>query len=272
MKRNTLEKGLLAWEPWHESIERSRRELGFDPSWPDDKVTQWMANNYDPIIRKKGEEEVAALGLPPTFKEFWEDCLYNRYKDANGRPHPDRVQRVRTGRKSELPLPFRAYLSWDEDEDIDDPWLTVRIQIHGEFCTRDLFDTAANDAWGTLAEHRRNKQTSFHPVAILARKARPNVSERKRSALDRYSEETHGFEDLLREEWESEQIQRPLREGLRQSSDPLRRKRVLRRWRKTVYDRVRRWLGGAAPPATRRGQWQLAMPEPEDAWSGPERR
>ena len=264
MKRNTLEKGLLAWEPWRESVQRSRGELGFDPAWSDAKVTQWMADNYDPVIRKKGQDEVAALGLPPNFTEFWEDCLYNRYEDTSGRPHPERVQRVRTGRKSELPLPFKTYLSWDEDEDADDRWLTVLIQIHGAFCTRDLLDIAANEAWGTLAEHLRKNQIKLHPVAILARKVRPNLSERKRSARDRYLEGTASFEDLLREQWESAEIQRPLREGLRQSSIPDRRKRVLRRWRKTAYDRVRRWLGESAPHAARRGQWLEAMPEPKD--------
>ena len=86
MKRNTLEVGLHQWEPWHESIERSRRELGFDPAWPDEKVNQWAADNYGALIRPRAVAELAVLRLPPRFLEYWEDCFYNEYKDADGRP------------------------------------------------------------------------------------------------------------------------------------------------------------------------------------------
>ena len=57
MKHTSLEKGLLGWDPWHESIERGRKELGFDPTWPDDEVNGW-ANNHTPRVRKMAKDEV----------------------------------------------------------------------------------------------------------------------------------------------------------------------------------------------------------------------
>ena len=263
MKRNTLEVGLHQWEPWHESIERSRRELGFDPAWPDEKVNQWAADNYGALIRPRAVVELAALRLPPRFLEYWEDCFYNEYKDASGRPHPDRVRRLRTDRKSTPRLPFDASLSWDSGEDVHDPWLPVVIRIHAEFCTRDLFNAAANDAWVTLRDHLLLSQTTLHPVAVLARKVRPNTSERKRSAQDRFTRQEATFEDLLSEVWMTEEIQGRLGGIMESGASSQRSKRLVRALRKIVYDRVRRWLGDDAPLAPRRGRWQEAMPTPD---------
>ena len=263
MKRNTLEVGLHQWEPWHESIERSRRELGFDPAWPDEKVNQWAVDNYVALIRPRAEAEVAALRLPPSFFQYWEDCFYNEYKDASGRPHPERVRRLRSDRNSAPPLPFDASLSWDSGEDVHDPWLPVLIRIHAEFCTRELFNAAANHAWVTLRNHLWLNHTTVHPVAVLARKVRPNTSERKRSAQDRFMRQEATFEDLLREVWMSEEIQGRLQEIMESGASSQRRKRFVSGLRKIVYDRVRRWLGDDAPLAPRRGRWQEAMPTPD---------
>ena len=264
MKRNTLEMAIHRWEPWHESIERSRRELGFDSNWPDEKVNQWSADNYVGLIRPKAEAEVAALRLPPGFFEYWEDCFYNEYKDANGRPRPERVRRLRSDRESVPPLPFEASLSWGSGEDVNDPWLPVVIRIHSEFCTRDLFNAAANQAWLTLRNHLWRNQTAVHPLAVLARKVRPNASETKRNAQDRFERHQATFEDLLLEVWTSEEIHGRLQEIMDGGASAQRRKRAVSSLRKTVYDRVRRWLGDDAPPASRRGRWLEVMSIPAE--------
>ena len=252
----------MAWDEWHESIERGRRELEFDPAWSDERVGEWVAKHYPTRVRPKAQAEINAMGLPPTFLEFWEDCLYNEYRGGEGKPRPAMIHRVRSGRRSEPNPPFKVALVWEPDEDVHGPWVRMEIMIHTEFCTHDLYQDAASLGWDTIRQHLYLNNITPHPVAVLATKVKPNVSERKENAIDRYVAGEVSFDDLITEEWESPEVRAQLAKVMATYPTQYKRDRELKAVQKKVYNKVKRWFGSSAPEAEVRGQWRKAMPLP----------
>ena len=46
MEAETYQKALHLWPEWAESILSSRRDLGYDPSWPVAEAVAWIQEKY----------------------------------------------------------------------------------------------------------------------------------------------------------------------------------------------------------------------------------
>ncbi len=176
MERQTFERALHAWDPWNDSIERSRKLLGYDPEWPRDTCISWIEKHY-PAIRNQAEDELNRLELPPTLRRYWEDCLYSNYRTQGGKTDYSKITRYLSGRKSLPDMPCDHRIAWHGDEDIHDPWLPVEIKIHARFATKELFNYAAKYAYDTVKTHRRFNNIQLHPVCQWLRGGRPSMDE-----------------------------------------------------------------------------------------------
>ncbi len=77
MERKTFEGALHAWDDWHDSIERSRKLLGFNVRWPINIRRGLVMKRY-PEIREQAESELKRLDLPLTLREYWA-CPHKGY-------------------------------------------------------------------------------------------------------------------------------------------------------------------------------------------------
>ncbi len=176
MKRQTFQRALHAWDKWDDSIERSRKLLGYDPAWPRDTAINWKEKHY-PEIRERAEDELRRLGLPPTLREYWEDCLYSDYMSRSGRTDFSKIISFPHGGKSLPELPCSHRVVWDEGEDVNDPWLRVEIRLHGRFATRELFDYAAWQAYEDVKISLGRMGLEEHPVCRWLKGGRPPADE-----------------------------------------------------------------------------------------------
>ena len=60
MERQTFERALHMWDKWHESIETSRTQLGFDVKSPAEDRIKWI-NDHVPEVREQAERELKKL-------------------------------------------------------------------------------------------------------------------------------------------------------------------------------------------------------------------
>lgn len=181
MERQTFERALHAWNPWHQSIWHSREKLGYDPQWPKDTCISWIEEHY-PTIRRQAEDELKRLELPPTLREYWEDCFYSDYQTEDGKTDYDKITRRLYERKSLPHLPCDFGVVWHEDEDIHDPWLRVEIKLHARFATRELFNYAARYAYESVKSYLWSENVHPHPVCQWLKGGRPPAD--KSIALD----------------------------------------------------------------------------------------
>jgi hypothetical protein len=177
MKRKTFQRALHAWSKWDNSIDRSRKLLGYDPAWPRDKCISWIENHYSTIIRKQAEEELKRLELPPTLREYWEDCFYSDYKTKSDKTDFSKITRRLSDSKSLPELPCDHGVVWYEGEDVNDPWLRVEIKIHARFATREIFDYAAWQAYEDVKISRWRMGLKKHPVCRWLKGGRPPADE-----------------------------------------------------------------------------------------------
>lgn len=174
MEKQTFERALHAWEPWYESMEQSRELLGYDPRWPKDNCIDWIEEHY-PAIRKQAKDELERLELPPTLRQYWEDCFYSDYRNRDGKTNYDKITRLLSEQKSLPELPCDYGIVWHENEDIHDPWLRVEIKLHARFATRELFNYAARYAYETVQSYLWSENVQNHPVCQWLKGGRPPI-------------------------------------------------------------------------------------------------
>jgi len=178
MQKQTFERALHAWDEWPDSIEKSREMLKYDPSRPRDTCIGWIEKHY-PEIRKRAEDELRRLELPPTLREYWEDCFYSDYKTKSGKTDFSKITRRLSDRKSLPELPCDHGVVWYEGEDVNDPWLRVEINLHARFATKELFDYAARLAYDAVKSYRWRSGLKEHPVCQWLKGGRPPGDERR---------------------------------------------------------------------------------------------
>lgn len=176
MKRKTFQRALHTWPEWDDSIERSRKLLGYDPAWPRDTAINWIEKHY-PEIRKQGEDEIRRLELPPTLRDYWEDCFYSNYKTKSGKTDFSKITRRLSDSKFLPELSCSHGVVWYEGEDVNDPWLRVEINIHARFATRETFDYAAWQAYEDVKISRLRMGLKKHPVCRWLKGGRPPADE-----------------------------------------------------------------------------------------------
>jgi hypothetical protein len=174
MEKKTFERALHAWDNWHESIEQSRKLLGYDPTWPRDTCIRWIEERY-PGIRKQAEDELRRLELPPTLRQYWEDCFYSDYKTRGNKTDYGKITRRLSEGKSLPELPCDHGVTWYEDEDTHDPWLRVEIRLHARFATRELFDYAARFAYDAVKITLWSNQVEEHLLCQWLKGGRPPI-------------------------------------------------------------------------------------------------
>jgi hypothetical protein len=172
MEKQTFERALHAWNAWHDSVELSRKLLGYDPKWPKDTCVSWIEEHY-PAIRKQAEYELKRLELPPTLFQYWEDCFYSDYKTQNGKIDYSKITRRLSNRKSLPELPCDYGLVSHEDEDIHDPWLHVEIKLHARFATKELLNHAARYAYQSVESYLHTYNIQPHAVVQWLKGGRP---------------------------------------------------------------------------------------------------
>ena len=70
MERQTFERALHAWEPWYESIEQSRIELGFNPQWKKETCLKWI-EDHKKEINDQAKSELERLQLLRQLMRNW---------------------------------------------------------------------------------------------------------------------------------------------------------------------------------------------------------
>ncbi len=176
MERQTFERALHAWDPWHDSIEQSRKLLGYGPKWPRETCISWIEEHY-PAIRKQAEGELERLELPPILRNYWEDCFYSDYRTADGKTDYSKITSHLSETKSLPHLPCDHGLVWYENEDIHGPWLRVEIRLHKRFATKELFNYAARFAYDTVKSHLWSENVKPHPLSQWLKGGRPPADE-----------------------------------------------------------------------------------------------
>ena len=84
MEAETYQKALHLWPEWAESILSSRRDLGYDPSWPVAEAVAWIQEKYVEEIQPRARAELVRLELPANLQTYWEDCFYCDYLRPDG--------------------------------------------------------------------------------------------------------------------------------------------------------------------------------------------
>ena len=176
MERKTFERALHAWDDWHDSIERSRKLLGFNVRWPINIRRGLIRKRYSEI-RKQAESELKRLDLPLTLREYWEDCFYSDYRDKDGKSDYSNITRCLSKRKSLPHLPCDHGVVWYEDEDIHDPWIRVEIRLHAGFATKELFNYAGRYAYKSVESYLWRERVTPHPVCQWISGGRPPIDE-----------------------------------------------------------------------------------------------
>lgn len=177
MERQTFERALHAWGAWHDSIEGSREILGYDPGWPKDTCISWIEEHYAEKIRSRAEDELKKLELPPTLRQYWEDCFYSNYRTKDGNTDYSKITRRLSEDKSLPDLPCDFGIVWHESEDIHDPWLRVEINLHARFATQELMNYATKYAYETVKGHLWRNIIQPHPVCQWLKGGRPPADE-----------------------------------------------------------------------------------------------
>jgi len=176
MERQTFEGALHLWDEWHDSINKSRELLGYDPKWPKGKSISWIEEHYSDI-RNQAEAVLRKLDLPPSLREYWEDCFYSDYRTEAGQVDYNKITRRLSDRKSLPALPCDYGVVWYEDEDTHDPWLRVEIRIHARFATKELFNYATRYAYDSVKSYLEREQAKEHPVCQWLKGGRPHADE-----------------------------------------------------------------------------------------------
>jgi len=172
MERQTFERALHAWPEWHNSIEQSRELLGYNKKRSIENCIEWIEKHYSDI-RGQAERQLQLLELPPTLRQYWEDCFYSDYKTEAGTTDYSKITRRLSERKSLPDLPCDWGVVWHENENIHDPWLCVEIKLHARFVTKELINYASTYAYESVKSHLRSEQAEPHPVCEWLKGGRP---------------------------------------------------------------------------------------------------
>ena len=282
MERQTFERALHLWPDWHESVSRARLELGYDPKWPTQEAVSWIERNYPEKIRPRAEAELEKLGLPPNLFQYREDCFYCDYRRPDGSSNFDSIKRrlayeetdrdgKATGRwlpgvRSLPELPYEVSVVYYPGEDIHNPWVHIELTVHASFVRRDnLFD-----AFGTALKLTRHLETTGrvgevrHPVSALVARAKPNRSDRKRSAVERYKRGEIDLEGLLEEEWYRPEAQSDIALNVQHRNRSWSIDKAIRSEQDKLYNRVRGWLPDPKPKLGRNSAWRDRLQLPSD--------
>jgi len=139
------------------------------------------------------------------------------------------------------------------DQDITADY-SIRLRGYVHKVSKGVSLTSVPDLKKIVVEHGPKRLRSY----IQRGKVRPTYkSPRISQSLERYAAGEASFEDLLREEWFSTEVQSDLDFELNGCRDINKRGATERKWRKLIYRRVRRRLekAGLKPPSPRWGWW-----------------
>ena len=285
MERETFERALHLWPDWHESIEGSREKLGYDPGWPIERAVKWVEENYAERVQPQAVTELERLALPPNLFEYWEDCFYCDYRRPDGGIDFDRIRRRiafeerdklgnKTGRwlpgnRSLPPLPYELSVVNYPDEDIQSPWVRLELMVHSSFVGRDMLDEASVSALRLLRHLRATGRFKGrrHAVSGYVSKAKANISERKRSGVERYNRGEIDFEGLMEEEWLRPDTKFEVSQNIAGRSRFWSADKALRWEQDKIYNRVRRWFPDPKPKVAEKNLWRqrLSLPPKADA-------
>ena len=176
MERQTFERALHAWDKWYDSIEQSRKLLGYNPGWSRDICISWIEKHYSDV-KQRAEDELKRLELPPTLRQYWEDCLYSDYKTQDGRTDYNKITRCLSDHKSLPELPCDHGVVWYDNENIHDPWIRVEIRLHARFATKELFNYAAKYAYESVESHIWSENVQQHPLCQWLKGGRPQIDD-----------------------------------------------------------------------------------------------
>lgn len=196
MERKTLERALHAWPSWQESIEHSRKLLGFNVRWPIN-IRRGLIKKRYPEIREQAESVLKRIDLPLILHEYWEDCFYSDYRGQDGKSDYSKITRFLSRRKSLPHLPCEYGVVWYENEDIHVPWIRVEIRLHARLATRELFNYAAKYAYQSLESHLRSENVHPHPLCQWLSGGRPPVDEKRALECSRLRDEEKWSEEAI---------------------------------------------------------------------------
>jgi len=251
--------------------------------WSPKQAVTWIREHY-PKIRSCGIEELRRLELPPNLLQYWEDCLYCEYTGEAGVDDFGNIRRglayeerlpdgTETGKwipgtKSLPELPYTLELSWQEEEDIHEPWIRAEVRIHQGFVTHNLLDAIARRAFRMLRHHISYSEGTDHPLVSLINRAKVSPQQRKRNAVARYQQGEASFEDLLEEEWVTGHVQAELQSIVETyGGRPHMLQKELRYLQDKAYNRVRKWLPEPRPTVGRKGTWRKKLGFPTNRTS-----
>jgi len=284
VEAETYQRALHLWPEWNESILSSRRALCYEPTWQVVEAVAWIEENYKEEIEPRARAELVRLALPANLQTYWEDCFYCDYLRADGIVDFNKIRRriayeeldglaKKTGQwlegnRSMPALPFSAGLVWYEDEDIHGPWLRIEVQVHAHLVSRDLLDSAMDQAWRTITDSRNfplgEAAVENHPLTALIPQAKANRSETKRRALERWQLGEVDLDGLLAEECQDPRVQRELWAMVAEyRGNPVQLQKMHRALQKRVYDRVLKWFPDPKPWIAVKGQWRRHLPLPD---------
>lgn len=267
MKQETLEHALHAWPDWHETIDYSRKDLDYTPGQPIQQIRKWRRDNHSRLWTR-AEQVMSSLCLPQSLKFYWMCCFYADFRNSDGSVNFNAICDVITG----IDENKRKIFPWLEPEvwypaeahqqelEIPDGYShAMPFKIEG---TMQLLD------WHCLLEGIRRvsairnmvKKRDEHPLTAYIMKAKelikPIDRERQARVIEKFRSGGATFDDLLREEWQSPQVQDELERLKGQCGIRFRYSGEEGKLKKRVYNRIRNWLVRAGlPPGTPKTQW-----------------
>ena len=245
MEIETLELALHMWPPWQKTIDEARATLGYRPDFSSEEMDEWIRGHglrsYD-RVKEMARFALQLLDLPESFIWYWTACFYSDYKRPRGVIDYEAIRLGNERQRPPNPLRLRLF-------DKGGRW--VRFQVDGPL---NLVTKAEVKEWTSTILHLAQRHR--HPLTTFIRRARAFVSPRKREAIRRLLEGSATFEDILREEYWSEQVDGDLRPLLNLRG--INRTKAEGAYRKSVYDKVRLWCREVSVPTPRpsSGWWK----------------
>ena len=259
MNPSTLERALFEWPRWRESIVSARVGLGYSPFPEGDQLARWQWDHNSEAYAT-GIGELEKMGLPGGPLNYWMACFYAEYTLPNGAIDYDSIRDVffaPQGSFGEKLYPQAWKLTAPS---VRQPYGTTSIGT--PFSLEGTLELASGDilkeAIATLRDVRKSKGRD-HPLLKFVNSAKVRPQERKREAIRRLKAQAVDFEGLLREEWQTGDVQAELQRIHQEvGNNATQLKKRIAVVRRRVYNRVANWLRseGIEPPKLKeKGAW-----------------
>ena len=100
--------------------------------------------------------------------------------------------RLTPGNRSLPQLPYNGSIVHYGNEDVNDPWVRIEVKVQAPLITRDMLGAAIDQGWKSFVYGFLSRQEmSRHPLLAFIQRAKGNMSEHKRQALERYKRGEH---------------------------------------------------------------------------------